>query len=276
MVRVPPPQPLITGTCGSGFLLYNFLMIHILAAIECEVSCLRDMVSDDLEIILTGIGKVNAAFACGRMFPMGLTRNDLKDDIVINIGICGARDLSGLFIVNKITDEATGRDFYPDIIRVSGIPEASLVTVDEVKTDPDPGVLYEMEASAIYQALSKLISPDRMIFLKVVSDSGYVNGITTEYVNDLIKSHLPEIKRIISSVREGTGKEASISNDDLYERLYASSSMRVQIDELIRYASSLGIDGRKLFAEAGIDEVSSRASGKEVVARVRGILTHLH
>ena len=250
-------------------------MIHIFAAIDCEVKALRHLVSDDLEIVLTGIGKVNAAYAVGRTFSAGLTRQNLINDVVINIGTCGAKDLHGLFLVNKITDDATGKEYYPDILRVSGLPEASLITVDNVKTEPEPGVLYDMEASAIYQSCSKLISPDRIIFIKMVSDAGDVEGVTEESVNVMVENYRPKIEELINSIRESLGTNPDQNNDDLYEFLKASASMKVQIDELMRFAASMGADGRKLFDEAGAGEVTSRAEGKEVVARVRSILTHL-
>ena len=256
-------------------MLYNSVMIHVFAAIECEVRALRHLVSDDLEIVLTGIGKVNAAFAAGRTFDSSLSRANLKDDVVINIGTAGSSDLTGLFIVNKITDESTGRDYYPDILRVSGLPEASLITVDQVKTDPEDGCLYDMEASALYQTCSKLFSPDRLIFLKMVSDNGDVSGVTEESVNKLVESYLPQIEQLINDIRESTGSSIDSNNEDLYEILHASRTMEVQIDELMRFARSMGLQGRKIFSEAGADEVTSRAQGKEVVARVRSILTHL-
>ena len=275
MVRVPPPQPITNRNSSSGFLLYNFLMIHIFAAIDCEVKALKHLVSDDLEIVLTGIGKVNAAFAVGRTFHHGLTRQDLSSDVIINIGTCGSKDLHGLFMVNKITDDATGRDYYPDILRVEGLNEASLITVDEVKTDPEPGYLYDMEGSAIYQAGSKLISPDRIIFLKMVSDKGDVSGVTEESVNALVESYVPQIEELIRKIREGISDTNSINNDYLYDLLKASATMKVQIDELMKYADSMVVEGRQLFDEAGAREVTSRAGGKEVISRVRSILTHL-
>ena len=256
-------------------MLYNFVMIHVFAAIDCEVRALRHLVSDDLEIVLTGIGKINAAFAAGRTFSSSLSRADLKDDVVINIGTAGSRDLTGLFIVNKITDETTGRDYYPDILRVSGLPEASLITVDQVKTDPDPGMLYDMEASAIYQSCSKIISPDRMIFLKMVSDNGDVTGVTEESVNKLVESYLPQIEQLINKIRESIISSSDMNNGDLYEILHASRTMEIQIDELMRFAGSMGLNGREIFSGEGADEVTSRAEGKEVVARVRSFLTHL-
>ena len=260
---------------SSGFLLYNFSMIHVFAAIDCEVKALRHLVSDDLEIVLTGIGKVNAAFAVGRTFHKGFTRQDLASDVIINIGTCGSYDLHGLFLINKITDDASGKDYYPDILRVKGLPEAPLITVGKVKTDPEPGCLYDMEASAVYQAGSKLISPDRMIFLKMVSDNGDVGGVTEASVNALVESYVPKIEELISKVREGITPSCNKSNEDLYDLLKASASMKVQIDELMRFAESMGMDGRKLFDEAGASEVTSRAGGKEVTARVRSVLTHL-
>lgn len=275
MVRVPPPQPITNRNSSSGFLLYNFLMIHIFAAIDCEVKALKHLVSDDLEIVLTGIGKVNAAFAVGRTFHHGLTRQDLLSDMIINIGTCGSKDLHGLFMVNKITDDATGRDYYPDILRVEDLNEASLITVDEVKTDPEPGYLYDMEGSAIYQAGSKLISPDRIIFLKMVSDKGDVSGVTEESVNALVESYVPQIEELIRKIREEISDTNSINNDYLYDLLKASATMKVQIDELMKYAESMVVEGRQLFDEAGAREVTSRAGGKEVISRVRSILTHL-
>ena len=250
-------------------------MIYVFAAIECEVSPLRYLESDDLKIILTGIGKVNAAFSVGRTFPAGLTRNDLKDDVIVNIGICGAKDLNGLFLVNKITDEAAGKDYYPDMIRVTGFPEAPLITVDDTKTDPDDGFLYEMEASAIYQAAGRLISPDRMAFIKIVSDSGDTGGITRKYVSDLVSDNLRGIEDIIGQIRNSL-KDSSIRPDNgaVYEKLHATASMRTQIDELISFASSMGQDGVNLFMENAADVVSKK-EGKEVITRVRSILTHL-
>lgn len=251
-------------------------MIHIFSAIECEASAFRHLVSDDLEIVITGIGKINAAFAVGRTFPNGLSRNDLKNDVVINIGTCGSKDHHGIFLVNKITDEATGRDYYPDVIRVSGLNEACLITSDNIVTDPAPGFLYDMEASAVFHAASRLISPDRIIFLKMVSDSGDAESVTKDDVIRLTESHIDTIESVIEQVRNGIGISYPSVNEKIYERLHATSSMKVQIDELIDFAASLGIDGITLFdeAEAGADLLTKNGA-KEVIARVRDILTHL-
>ena len=249
-------------------------MIYVFAAINCEIAPLKQLESDDLKIILTGIGKVNAAFALGRSFPGKNTRSEHNNDVIINIGTCGASNLHGLFLVNKITDESTGRDYYPDMLRVKGFPEAHLITVDRVKTDPEPDTLYDMEASAIFMAGSKIVSPDRMFFIKVVSDNGNVEGVTEEGVSNMMNELLPQIKSLIDQILAGLDHStASPCYDDINQKLHSSASMQVQVCELMDFARSIGIDGSKLFEQEGAGLISSRKEGKEVIARVRSRLT---
>ena len=256
-------------------------MIHVITAVNCEARPLKDLESDDLEIITGGVGKVNAAFAVGRVFPRPLTRADLLSDAVVNIGICCSKDKEGLFLVNKITDSTTGRDFYPDIIRVSGLPECSLISSDDTVTDPETGFLYDMEASSIFEASSKLISPDRIIVMKIVSDHGDTSELTSEKISDLIYGHIVEIRRAIDMLKESlqsSGSSNKLCCDQLYSDLRATASMRVQIDELLRFSESLGIDGRELFEEAirntGEEKLSKERS-KEVILSVRHKLTSI-
>ncbi|MBP5181362.1 MAG: hypothetical protein J6127_08760 [Clostridiales bacterium] len=250
-------------------------MIHIFTAIECEASPLRHLVNDDISLTVTGVGKVNAAFAVGRTFGPDKTRNDLLNDVVINVGICGSGNLEGMYLVNKITDNASQRDFYPDILRVFDIDEAPLITADDTVTDPADGVLYDMEGSGLFEAANKLISPDRIIILKIVSDKGDTERLTPAIISSLISKYVPDIERVISEVRSGLIAKPDESYDDLYELLHASASMTVQIDELMAFASSLGVDGRALFMEqieASEDAKINKAKGKEIINRVRSIL----
>jgi hypothetical protein len=114
-----------------------------------------------------------------------------------------------------------------------------------------------------------------MIFLKMVSDNGDVTGVTEESVNKLVESYLPQIEQLINKIRERIVSSSDMNNGDLYEILHASRTMEIQIDELMRFAGSMGLNGREIFSGEGADEVTSRAEGKEVVARVRSFLTHL-
>lgn len=251
---------------------YNLSMIHIVTAIREEAAPVLHLSSEDLDVTVTGVGKVDAAFAVGRLFPSGLSRKDLSSDILINIGCCCSYDLKGLFAVNKITDEATGRDYYPDMLRVKGLPEAPLITSDNMVTDPKPGLLYEMEASSIYRCASSVLSCDRIIFLKIVSDSGDVDKLTSSYIHDLMMSYSSELEEIIDHIRKTLDTPCEPSDlDRICDLLCASASMKVQVKELLKFAQSMGIDGASLF-DKELTEKLTRSRGKEVIARVKAKL----
>lgn len=153
-----------------------------------------------VRIILTGQGSVMAAAAVsGAASFFGIK----AEDAIINVGTCAGDYESGqVFICNKITEEATGRTFYPDMILRSGLPERELVTVPVVihkpiheyaNKDSHNMALYDMEAAAIYQAANLYVGPHRMGFVKVVSDNGDIEGLTPDFIIKLMAEAVDEI-----------------------------------------------------------------------------------
>ncbi len=125
----------------------------------------------DMILTITGVGVLPAAMAvtevCTRIPPVSC-------DYLLNAGICGSIDsdvtAGDVFLVNKISDDVTKKEYYPDIIYKTGIPEKALCTV----TVPGyvEGALTDMESSGVYAAGERFFSADRMVFLKAVSDMG--------------------------------------------------------------------------------------------------------
>lgn len=183
-----------------------------------------------VRIILTGQGSVMAAAAVsGAASFFGIK----AEDAIINLGTCaGDYEPGSVFICNKITEEATGRTFYPDMILRSSLPERELVTVptairkpiyEHVSGQParqnegllqeaelewqKPDVtlevhanrdshnmaLYDMEAAAVYQAANLYVGPHRMGFVKVVSDNGDIEGLTPDFIKGLMAEAVDEI-----------------------------------------------------------------------------------
>lgn len=153
-----------------------------------------------VRIILTGQGSVMAAAAVsGAASFFGIKAGDA----IINVGTCaGDYEPGQVFICNKITEEATGRTFYPDMILRSGLPERELVTVpvvihkpihEYVNKDSCDMALYDMEAAAIYQAANLYVGPHRMGFVKVVSDNGDIEGLTPDFIKKLMAEAVDEI-----------------------------------------------------------------------------------
>lgn len=153
-----------------------------------------------VRIILTGQGSVMAAAAVsGAASFFGIR----AEDAIINVGTCaGDYEPGQVFICNKITEAATGRTFYPDMILRSGLPERELVTVPVVIRKPIHEyvnknsydmALYDMEAAAIYQAANLYVGPHRMGFVKVVSDNGDIEGLTPDFIKKLMAEAVDEI-----------------------------------------------------------------------------------
>ncbi len=232
-------------------------------------------------LVLSGMGNVAASSAASYL----LTRFGFRPDrdFLLNFGSC-AGSIPGLYLIHKITDEVTGRVFYPDMLydlSSCGLPlssEKALVTVPKVISSlPDPDLLYEMEASGIFQAASRFCPPHRMIFLKYVSDSGEEDpkNITSALLTERAMEQLPHVL----SVLEYLGKEEcpeELIDEDLYIStclgLRLSETMRHELRQLFFYAKASGQDIESILSGLASEEkipARSKKEGKEVINVIR-------
>lgn len=202
-----------------------------------------------VRIILTGQGSVMAAAAVsGAASFFGIKAGDA----IINVGTCaGDYEPGQVFICNKITEEATGRTFYPDMILRSGLPERGLVTVpvvinkpihEYVNKDSHNMALYDMEAAAIYQAANLYVGPHRMGFVKVVSDNGDIEGLTPDFIKKLMAEAVDEIASYVDMFVTDThdmcrAEESTQFTNQLCKDLHCSKVMENQVRQLIKYLS---------------------------------------
>ena len=70
------------------------------------------------------------------------------------------------FSGNKLTEQMTGRTFYPDMLMKANFRECEIVTVARVLNEGSDSVVYDMEAAAVYQAAAFFVGPHRMHFIK--------------------------------------------------------------------------------------------------------------
>lgn len=207
-----------------------------------------------VRIILTGQGSVMAAAAVsGAASFFGIK----AEDAIINVGTCaGDYEPGQVFICNKITEEATSRTFYPDMILRSGLPERGLVTVpvvinkpihEYVNKDSHNMALYDMEAAAIYQAANLYVGPHRMGFVKVVSDNGDIEGLTPDFIKKLMAEAVDEIASYVDMFVTDThdmcrAEESTQFTNQLCKDLHCSKVMENQVRQLIKYLSLEGTD----------------------------------
>lgn len=128
----------------------------------------------DLSLTITGVGPMQAAAVTASVltdFDAGASDQLLSLGTAARLTTCPA----SMYHVNKITEAVTMRDFYPDMLLNTGLPEASLITGAKLYTKQESGYaadLYDMEAAAIYQAASMFLGPHQMNFLRIVTDDG--------------------------------------------------------------------------------------------------------
>lgn len=204
--------------------------------------------NDKIMLIITGTGSINAATAVGNVAGVyGLGKND----IIINVGSCCANEsVSSVFMINKIIQESTGKEFYPDMLIRTGIDEAALVTVEKPVTDIQScnlkNAMCDMEAAAIYQAGAFFVGPHRMFFIKIVSDKG--NKINADIIKAAIKNAekklISAIDIIAASKTTALAVEKNIEQcvQKLSRDMHCSKVMTDQLRQLFKYLHLCEVD----------------------------------
>lgn len=244
-------------------------MLYIAAALFCEAkpiieaACLKkDLTQEKFQLfrgesvllIVTGSGPLKAAVAV--TYLLGLYPPALGD-FLINAGICGTDQPSipfgTAFICNKISDAASGKDYYPDILFTHPFQENSLVTF------PAPvysrkqyalrtGYLADMEAAGIMEAVRLYFPPHRIAVLKIVSDhisEAEAIRLNPEDVSALVAPHAEPILRFrtlsgaASELPPFNSDETSLSTTIIHY-LKLTAAMRIQLEQLMRFHKLTG------------------------------------
>lgn len=212
---------------------------------------------EGIRLVISGVGAIPAAVAMGCL----ATRYEIQEeDFLINIGISAAsHDVGEVFLCHKITDQSTGRTFYPDILYQHPFREGSVVTVGKTVTSGLPELsqenaplLYDMEAAALYQAGAYFFPPHRMSFLKVVSDMGEGETVTGEQVETLMKKSTAPIFSYVEQLRDialdekkhGMEIPAHLMKEisRVCEDLHCSKTMETSLWQHCRYLMLTGVD----------------------------------
>ena len=170
---------------------------------------------------------------------------------------------ASMYHIHRITDAATKRDFYPDMLLNTGLPEASLITgaklltaqdmwaqVDaqqDVKSRQDTTddstssilgarlaapLLYDMEAAAVYQAASMFLGPHQMNFMRIVTDQGLSESeaiapqALAAHVTACVEQQVDTIVVAVDKLRALTAAEAA-------EHHVLTENERQLVDKLI-------------------------------------------
>lgn len=194
------------------------------------------------------------------------------------------RQTGDIYLCNKIWEQATGRTFYPDILYRHRFAEAQIVTgpAPYKRSIPAPACLaayrntplsgahgksisggtaadtfclYDMEAAAVYQAGSYYFGPHQMSFLKVISDDGSPESVTSAQIGRLIVQNMETIADYIKTLQTILRQE-SLQKDALPQELeqlcldlHCSRTMSESLRQHIRYCILSGTDYASVLKE---------------------------
>ncbi len=155
-------------------------------------------VSDDIALIVSGVGKINAAIATtylAMLFP-----KDIKT--FLNIGIAGHVDLKkgSSILAHKITDDGSKKALFPSIVFDLNILSKEVITVDKSRDCYLGDFVYDMESFAFFKAASKFSLVDLIHCLKIISDNKFlkIEQITLKVVEDLIFQNIKVIEKLVN------------------------------------------------------------------------------
>ena len=153
--------------------------------------------ADGIVLIVTGIGKVRAAAAVGYLASRS------APVCWLNVGTAGHAGLptGTVRMAHKITDQDTGRAFYPQWVIDAPAPTADLVTVSRPVDDFPGSALYDMEASGFFEAARHFVTLEWIHAVKVVSDNRET-AFRKDRVGVLMEAALPVVEQVAVAWRE--------------------------------------------------------------------------
>ena len=232
--------------------------------------------NERIRLIITGLGKINAASAAG--FCLGRYGTDSH---YINYGTAAGSDtlLGKSFFAAQIIDESSSKEYFPDIADHS-FQHITIYTVDKpvTKTATD---IYDMEASGIFSALKNAVTPDKITIIKTVTDSGTPDfSKTKQMLESSADAVCDYIKRLSDETEEHNNngfcvnpKVLKFDNsfiEKLCEEFKCSESMSIQLKQFIKYMEVSGnhdllIERLDELTKKGLLPAPDRRHGKQAL-----------
>jgi adenosylhomocysteine nucleosidase len=238
------------------------------------------------QLIISGIGQIKAAAACGLLF--GLFK-DSPCSLLLNVGSCGASEsfpIGSIYLINKITSLALGRSLYPDILINHGLQEAELLTVeqpiDHINHNPDQKRLFDMEGFGFFKAASCFVPPDRIACLKIVSDHANPEKVAAKDLNRMIEQQLEAIISIVeaysqlakNSQHDTKESKAKKQAGLMANALRLTATQREQLADLILAYLAKGNDDLRFLEQYCLRAVTDKYQAKQILREIRERLNH--
>lgn len=147
---------------------------------------------DEAWLIVSGLGKAAAAAATAYLH---LLSGGAPGRGWLNVGIGGhGRHLVGeSFLAHKVTDQASGLSWYPQLVIDAPRPTASILTVEKVEEEYAPSWIYETQAAGFFPTASRFSTAELVHCFKVISDNPDATlsrRMSASFVQSLVEQNL--------------------------------------------------------------------------------------
>ncbi|MEQ1486080.1 hypothetical protein [Methyloglobulus sp.] len=198
---------------------------------DTTIQCFAVYANNHICLTVTGIGK--NAMSAGIAYTQALFAS--SNSVMLNIGIAGHKEhpVGSVFLIAKITDNDSGRRYYPPLAFTPPCPTQCLQTVAKPQLTYHPSHLCDMEASAFYETATRFSSGELIQCLKIVSDNELspALNIQPKQVSALICTQLPTIESILMEL---TKLAESLTTPELTEFDQLISQYRFTVNEQIQ------------------------------------------
>jgi len=270
MTMQPNPPGIFIYTalpCEAKPLIEHFRLKKDTTALPFAVYC-----NQDICLTVTGIGK--NAMAAGVAYSQA--RMPHEDPVLLNVGIAGHKHhaLGSLFLIDKITDFDSQRNYYPPLVFTPPCLTCGIQTVSIPQVNYSETELADMEASAFYETAVRFTSGELVQCLKVISDNQLspVDYINPKQASALIAAHIPAIEELIRELGRLTAlitRPEPKLFEELVQRYHFTVSEKLQLkNRLSRWAVITGQTELEL-------DASSLHSGKDVLRRLDQLISKI-
>ena len=227
----------------------------------------------DLSLTVSGVGKLSMA---GAVIYTASFLGASGENGWLNFGIAGHQDLEigSTRLANKISDEASGKTWFPQIVFNSVVSGAPLITVDKPVSVYPGSTMYDMEAAGFYNSVCRFATAELAHSLKIVSDNELspTEKINNALVNRLITDNLKAIDSVIFQL-SGLSNELKQSEklEDMYQsfiaRWHFTQTEKIKLKQLLLRWQILLSNSSPL---SGFSKQSQ--TGKEILNHLQHIL----
>ncbi len=234
-------------------------MLNLVVALPCEAKPIRryyDLTtdtqkyafpvyrSDNVRLVVSGAGKVNAAAAAAYLGSL----NSTYSGAWLNIGIAGhaSRKPGDVILVNRITDLVTGTSWYPPIaFRYDGL-SGGVCTVDVPETGYKGDCTYDMEAAGFYPVATRFATGELVQCVKVISDNNELDAkkLNAAVIEEIIADKIDGIACIVQSVLTLSQENPTVVSTELCGILgqwHFTVSQRNQLSRLLQACDARNI-----------------------------------